>query len=68
LESSKIKGLRFKAVYGGSTHSIAVSINDYLFGWGSNEKNQLNMKFQNIHMEPMILPLFDTIGNYTRSK
>jgi hypothetical protein len=23
------------------------------------------MKFQNIHMEPMILPIFDTIGNYT---
>ena len=65
LECTKIKGIRFKSVHGGATHSVAVTANDNVFGWGSNEKNQLNLEYSTTHLEPMLLPIFDTVGNYS---
>ena len=58
-------GFKFKSVCGGATHSIAVTTNDNVFGWGSNEKNQLNLTTVKLLPIPLILPIFDNFGSYT---
>ncbi len=83
-----LKNFRFKYVSGGATHSVAISHDDYLFGWGSNEKYQLNFKnacnqpgnYKDLiasnssdtkipsYIPPLILPVFELIGNYTKDE
>lgn len=60
-----LQNLRFKQVAGGATHTIAVTHDDYVFGWGSNEKNQLNLKQTKLSSTPILVPLYELIGNYT---
>jgi alpha-tubulin suppressor-like RCC1 family protein len=60
-----VKNFRFKSVKGGATHSIALTHDDYLLGWGSNEKNQIDFKACKQLLVPGIIPLYEYLGNYT---
>jgi alpha-tubulin suppressor-like RCC1 family protein len=60
-----VKSYRFKTIKGGATHSIAITYDDYIFGWGNNEKNQLNLKSCKNILMPCLIPLYEYLGNYT---
>jgi hypothetical protein len=60
-----VRNYRFKSVKGGATHSVALTYDNYIFGWGNNEKNQLNLKGSKNVLVPCLIPLYEYLGNYT---
>ena len=61
----KLKGYRIKSAKGGSMHSVVQTYNGYLFGFGQNDKNQLNFHHVKEVIIPRIIPLYEGIGNYS---
>ena len=49
---------------GGATHTVALTEEGYLFGWGQNDKNQLNFGKMNVN-KPYLLLLYELDNNLT---
>lgn len=65
IKSENIEKIKFIDVMGGISHSIGVTKEGYVFGWGSNMKNQLNFYNKNKHfLTPILIPLYEQIGFY----
>ena len=57
--------IKISKVLGGLMHSLAVSDKGYIFGWGSNEKFQLNFSNTKFVVKPFLLPIYSIFGSYT---
>ena len=49
---------------GGASHTVALTEEGYLFGWGQNDKNQLNLGKLNVN-KPYLLLLYEFDNNLT---
>ena len=58
---------KFKIIdcIGGATHSIALTEEGYLFGWGQNDKNQLNLGKIEFTNKPYLLLIYEFDNNLT---
>ena len=60
----EIKNCKIIDCKGGAMHTVALSNDGYLFGWGVNDKNQLNLGKLNTN-EPFLIPLYEFDNNLT---
>lgn len=60
----RLYGLIIKKAIGGNEHTILISSESVLIGFGSNEKNQLGLYDLEIVANPMILPIYEFLGHY----
>lgn len=60
--------IRIKIILGSSTHSLALSTDNVLFGWGNNEKNQLNFGNYKVVLIPYVIPIFKNLNCFTVSQ
>ena len=58
---------KFKIIdcIGGATHTIALTEEGYLFGWGQNDKNQLNLGKIEFVNKPYLLLIYEFDNNLT---
>jgi len=58
---------KFKIIdcIGGATHTIALTEEGYLFGWGQNDKNQLNLGKIEFVNQPYLLLIYEFDNNLT---